>query len=48
MNVLEEDEELEEVDKSSGIGKGDNKEDDTDKSSGIGGGDNKLSEVQAN
>jgi hypothetical protein len=45
--ALEEDEELEEVDKSSGIGKGDNKEDDTDKSSGIGGGDNKLSEVQA-
>jgi len=45
--ALEEDEELDEVDKSSGIGKGDNKEDDTDKSSGIGGGDNKLSEVQA-
>jgi len=45
--ALEEDEELEEVDKSSGIGKGDNKEDDTDKASGIGGGDNKLSEVQA-
>ena len=45
--ALEEEEELEEVDKSSGIGKGDNKEDDTDKSSGIGGGDNKLSEVQA-
>ena len=45
--ALEEDEELEEVDKSSGIGKGDNKNDDTDKASGIGGGDNKLSEVQA-
>ena len=45
--ALEEDEELDEVDKSSGIGKGDNKNDDTDKASGIGGGDNKLSEVQA-
>ena len=45
--ALEEEEELEEVDKSSGIGKGDNSKADTDKSSGIGGGDNKLSEVQA-
>ena len=45
--ALEEEEELDEVDKSSGIGKGDNSKADTDKSSGIGGGDNKLSEVQA-
>ena len=45
--ALEEDEELEEVDKSSDIGKSDNNRGDTDKSSGIGGGDNKLSEVQA-
>jgi len=45
--ALEEEEELEEVDKSSGIGGGDNKVADTDKASGIGGGDNKLSEVQA-
>ncbi len=40
------DEELEEVDKSSDIGKGDNKDSDTDKSSGIGSGDNKLSEEE--
>ena len=44
--ALEEDEELEEVDKSSAIGKGTGKGD-TDKSSDIGKGDNKLSEVQA-
>jgi len=42
----DDDEDLEEeLDKSSGIGKGDNKTDNTDVSSGIGGG--KLSEVQA-
>ena len=43
----EEDDELEEVDKSSGIGKSDNKVDDTDKSSDVGKGDNKLSEIKA-
>jgi len=44
----EEDEDLEEeLDKSSGIGKGDNKEDNTDVSSGIGKGNNSLKEVKA-
>ena len=42
--ALEEEEELEEVDKSSGIGSGDNSVADTDKSSGIGSGDNSLKE----
>ena len=42
--ALEEDEELEEVDKSSGIGKGDNKEDNTDVSSGIGKGKTGMKE----
>jgi hypothetical protein len=43
----EDEEELDEVDKPSGIGNGDNSVADTDKSSGVGSGDNKLSEVQA-
>ena len=42
--ALEEDEELEEVDKSSGIGKGDNKTDNTDVSSGIGKGKTGMKE----
>ena len=37
----------EELDKSSGIGKGDNKEDNTDVSSGIGGGKKGMTEIQA-
>ena len=45
-SLFEEDEELEEVDKSSAIGKGTGKGD-TDKSSDIGKGDNKLAEIKS-